>query len=157
MRKEYARVKGHAKRINCLVFSLDGQQLASGSDDKTIALWDAVNGKRLRSLQAHTDSVDCLAFLPGSNGLPSGSSIDDKSIRIWDINTGKETKCLQGHEGRIQVLAAAPNGKLLASGDHAYRATLRLWDLDSGKEVQKLQLGKHAEVGCLAFSPDSRL
>jgi WD40 repeat protein len=33
----------------------------------------------------------------------------------------------------------------------------RLWNLQDGQETRQLKLGPHSEVGCLAFSPDSRL
>jgi WD40 repeat protein len=39
MGKERTSLGGHTNRVNCVVFSPDGQTLASASFDQTIKLW----------------------------------------------------------------------------------------------------------------------
>uniref|UniRef100_A0A0D2YF15 NACHT domain-containing protein n=1 Tax=Fusarium oxysporum (strain Fo5176) TaxID=660025 RepID=A0A0D2YF15_FUSOF len=44
-------LKGHCDSVNSVAFSADGQRLASGSDDKTIKVWDtAIVTEQLRAL-----------------------------------------------------------------------------------------------------------
>ncbi|KAG8664814.1 uncharacterized protein FPOAC1_013594 [Fusarium poae] len=38
-------LEGHGDRVTSVVFSADGQRLASGSDDKTVKIWDAATGR----------------------------------------------------------------------------------------------------------------
>lgn len=52
-------VDAHTKEINCLAFSpFSEYMLATGSADKTVALWDMRNLKtKLHSLESHGDEV----------------------------------------------------------------------------------------------------
>ena len=43
--KERATLKGHTGRVLSVAYCPDGKTLASGSNDKTIKLWDVATGK----------------------------------------------------------------------------------------------------------------
>jgi WD40 repeat protein len=107
-------------------FSPDGQQLASGSGDNTIKIWDVTTGKVLNTLKGHESSVWSVEFSPDGKKLASGS--EDKTIKIWDVTTGKVLNTLKGHEGSVWSVGFSPDGKQLASGSDD--KTIILWDLN---------------------------
>lgn len=103
---------GMAMQDSCLI--------ATGSNDKTIRLWDQRAKKALvKVFKGHTDSVQCMQWLPSQRVLVSGSK--DKTIRVWDIRTGKTRLVLEKHFGAVTHLCSLPNwnvggGQVLSAG-----------------------------------------
>ncbi len=79
---------GHSSEVFSVAFSPNGKHIVSGSDDKTIRLWDVQTGKQIgEPLNAHTEAVFSVVYSPDAKTIVSGSN--DYSIRIWDAQTGK--------------------------------------------------------------------
>src|SRR4029077_8429742 len=83
--KRYSPEAGHW--VTALAILQDGR-LASGSEDKTIRLWNPVTGRETARLEGHDLGVTALTVWSYKD-LISGS--DDQTIRIWDTATGRET------------------------------------------------------------------
>ena len=54
---ESLTLKGHTNTVYSVVFSPDGQRLASASEDRTVKVWDAATGQESRTLKGHTGQV----------------------------------------------------------------------------------------------------
>jgi len=114
----------HKGWVWAVQFSPDGQTLATGSQDRTVELWDTHTWRqRGKPLHGHTTFVRALAFFPDGKTLATGS--DDRTVKLWDLETGQERATLLGHTHTISSLAVSSDGRLLISG--SWDGTVRLW------------------------------
>ncbi|PSB13648.1 hypothetical protein C7B76_19095 [filamentous cyanobacterium CCP2] len=134
-----------------VMFSPDGQLLATTDVDSEIRLWQVADGRNLLSCRGHTSWVWSVAFSPDGQVLASGS--DDKTIRLWDVKTGQCWQMLQGHASQIWSVAFSPDGNLLASGSEDQ--TVKLWDVSTGECLLTFE-GHENWVRSVAFSPDGQ-
>jgi WD40 repeat protein len=70
-----------------VVFSPDGNRLASGDANKNVLVWqvtgDKVEALPARTLVGHTMSVISVNFSPDGKQIASGSL--DRTVRVWDV------------------------------------------------------------------------
>lgn len=118
---------GHEQDIYSLDYAGNGRYIASGSGDKTVRLWDVVEGKLVYTLSIE-DGVTTVAMSPDGHYVAAGSL--DKSVRVWDTTTGYLVERLEspdGHKDSVYSVAFAPNGRDLVSG--SLDKTIKLWEL----------------------------
>jgi len=70
--------------VNSVCLSSDGRHALSGSDDRTVKLWDVATGRCLRTFEGHTGRVNCVALSADCRYALSGSS--DCTIKVWALD-----------------------------------------------------------------------
>ena len=142
---------GHTDRVNAVAISPDGHFIVSGSDDKTVKVWEVAGGRLLRSLEGHTDKVYAVALSPDGRLIVSGSG--DGTVKVWEAASGRLIRSMMGHTGWVLAVAVSPDGRTIISGSDD--RTLRAWDLENGES--RVLFWNDAAILSLALSRDGRL
>ena len=79
---------GHSARVGCLDVSHDNKFIASGSDDKTIRIWDYKTKQVRYVLEGHGWNITSVHFSKDDRYLIS--SCNNGEVKIWDLQNGKE-------------------------------------------------------------------
>jgi WD40 repeat protein len=153
--------------LSGLVFSRDGDLLASASRDGTVKLWDAkqldkqhLDGNpepRIPPIRARVAGPGLnIAFSPDGLRLATGG--EKNKVKIWDAQSGEMLQVLEGeHSGEVYTLAFSPDedGRWIATAGED--STVKIWDSRTRTLVRNFR-GHTGLVSSLAFSPDgSRL
>jgi WD40 repeat protein/serine/threonine protein kinase len=140
-----------------LAFSADGVLLAAADGNtywkphKTLAIYDARTGLRIRTLEGHAGRVTGVAFSPVAMHVASSST--DRTAKIWDATTGRVLHTLDGHDGDVTGVAFSPDGRRVATA--SADQTVRVWDTQTW-ECRVLR-GHTGAVTGVAFAPDGRI
>jgi serine/threonine protein kinase len=95
---------GHTAGINCMALSSDGTRIATGSEDKTVRIWDTVTGVPLTTLASINDGVDRIIFTPNGDRIITGTGCKGNGVQVWNANTGDLSATLTDHPVGVNAL-----------------------------------------------------
>lgn len=151
------------------IFRSDGASLV-GRTRRTIQIWDARSGARLRTITGLHGASHCVAVSPNGMLIAAGQclvesqdaktgrlreGIPDEFFQVYSATDGRVVHTLAGHSNCVTCCAFHPvDNTLLVSGSSD--RTIKLWNLSASKVLATLT-GHTQEVWTVAFSPDGRL
>ena len=122
---------GHTDFIYSVIFSPDGDLLASKGIDGTIRIWNVDTEELLRTI--HTSQRGQIAFSPDGNILASAGGTDE-DVNLWDPHTGELLRTLEEHSDYVKNVAFSPDGEILASTSSD--GWVRLWNPQTGQLIR---------------------
>lgn len=121
--------------------------MACGSMDGTVHVYDVINQKMLHTLQSHSMPTRCIKFSPDGNLIYSAS--DDRHVSVFDTKSGTVVNSFS-HAGLAFSVDVSPDHRhfCVGSSDHV----VSLWDLG----MQRCETTFHChsdQVWGVAFDP----
>ena len=145
-------LKGHNNSISAIAYSPDGTRLISGSDDKTVRIWNSETGQLLSTLSGHSSDVNSVAYSFDGSRIVSGS--DDKTIIVWDAQSGQIVCGSFNAADSVKSVCFSPDGKQILSG--SWDNTVRVWDSLTGRSLFPPFIGHTSYVNSICFFPCKR-
>lgn len=152
--------KEYFGELQQVVFSPDGKTIATGHGRHSkILLWDASNGKLLRTFEQEWYGNPSLSFSPDGKLLASGGDCRwsgescPGKIYIWEVATGKLIHNLTGHNRNLSSSAFSPDGKILATTGSD--GSVIFWNPETGSKISSF-MANNDQVNSGKFSPDGK-
>ena len=144
--------RGHTDVVNAVAWSPDGKRLASGSDDRSVQVWDAHSGGNVTVHRDHTDGVTAVAWSPpppDSTAIASASR--DATVQI---SNGPEGDIVyRGHSAPVNAVGWSSYFTFLASGSDD--KTVQVWH-QGGEGLIFTYHGHTDAVSTVIWSPDGK-
>ena len=125
---EQCQLRGHDREVLSVSWSPDGTQLASGSVDSTVRLWDASTGAPIGSplnVDAGAGGVRSVSFSPSGDMVAAGCW--NGKIHFMDAAAGQIKSSVRGNSAVVRSVCFSSDGKQLTSGSQ--EKTVRNWYL----------------------------
>jgi WD40 repeat protein/HEAT repeat protein len=142
----------HTGNVRSVAWSPDNTRIASGSDDRTVQVWDAANGGHSFTYSGHASTVLTVAWSPDGRRIASAGH--DGTVQVRDASTGRNVFTYRGHTGdAVTAVAWSPDGKRIASA--STDVTVQVWEATNGGNVYTYR-GHFQPVNAVVWSPNGK-
>ncbi|MBM2622843.1 hypothetical protein JIG36_45815 [Actinoplanes sp. LDG1-06] len=148
---------GHADGVTDVAFAPDGRWIATVSEDRSFAVWDAAEGSLRYRKVLGREAVAGLSFRPLSGAFPETVLAvgHGQVVRMWDPATGESAGDMTlPHKKVLNATAFLHSGTGLVTASGGRSATAGIWDLTAPGEPPIDLAGHKGRVNCVAVHPD---
>ena len=128
----------HAAQVNAIAYRPDGGQIAIGSQDGSVRLWELLVNRPPIELAPLPGPVAALVYSPDGRRLLTRDK--ESSFRLSDPGTGKQVALLGDPQARCVQARFTPDSRRVVGGRGQ---AIWLWDATTGGPVIRLASHEH--------------
>jgi WD40 repeat protein len=144
----------HAGPVRQALFNGRFDRVISCGDDETVIIWNAADGKLMKSLDAHAGPVSGIAVNADASRIVSCGA--DKTVKVFTLH--------EGHQPTSQAIALPAAASAVALSPNGQRIAAAVWGAKSSQvhvfDANGKKLAVFAEhagaIGSLSFLADNR-
>ncbi len=141
-------LSGHSQGVTSMAFSPDGKQIATGSRDHTVRVWDVSTAESLWTGAGHTAAVNDVAFVRDT----LYSAGEDGLLLAWEPASRTRPICVFECGVPITCLDVSPNSLLVLLDN---TGEVRFWDA-SASRLLTASIRVAGPVGIMSMRPDGK-
>ena len=140
-------LKCHPSPIRSVDFSSDGKLLMTGSNDKTIKIFELYpKYKFISSYKGHSNWVRCARFSPDNRLI--GSCGDDNAVIIFDVEQKTVKYRFLDHSSNVNSCRFSPDGTIISSAGNDGK--IKLFDIRMGRLIQHYD-AHNDKINCISY------
>lgn len=140
-----------------LAFAREGSEVAGGSEQTDISLWDMNSGETVWNVAGGAEQI---AFSPDSRIIATtrqDNSFIEPTLKLWAAGTGRLLWSLAEGSHRTSAISFSPDSRWLAAAvaGRDYKYAIFVWSAVDGRLLQTFG-ATEGQINALAFSPDGK-
>lgn len=144
----------HEGEVVSLEWSPDFKNLASGSNDNTVCIWQ--ENQMLHRLQEHRAAVKALSWCPWQSGhLATGGGSTCQKLKLWNVQNGRCMKSVDTGSQVCSIVWNAHERELLTGHGFSDGKHMSLWQYPGLTKMTSL--GVEERVLSMCRSPDGSM
>jgi WD40 repeat protein/serine/threonine protein kinase len=144
------RKRGHTGEVTSVALSADGRTAVSGSEDKTMRVWDVPSGECRYTLKGEGDIPADLVAISADGHTAVSTNYD--AVQVWDLLAGDCLHTMSQAPHVVNSVALSADGRIALSGGED--ATVRVWNATTG-DCLRILSGQTDAVKAVALSADA--
>ncbi|MEM8723489.1 MAG: WD40 repeat domain-containing protein [Cyanobacteria bacterium P01_G01_bin.39] len=148
---------GHSDWVRVIAFSANGKYLVSGSNDRTVRLWDVQTGQIIHLFKGHKERVKCVWIDDRTKQIISGSA--DSTLKLWNLENGDLLNTIEtslNPKTVLNAIAIIPEQQLIVTGSTSVQGTIKRWHWQTGEMLDAVNAA-FSGINSLALSADNKI
>lgn len=144
--------RGHVAGVRCIKMPADGREIVSGSDDKTVRIWNTMTPGDQRELVNPAGQAVRSIAVNGSQYVAAGDVAGN--IIVWDRSANDNAVVVKAHKGVVNAVLFSDPSHIISGGADGF---IRITNIAQPADQTVLSDKVNSRITSLSLSADGKL